>query len=301
MNEHILIQHALKLLAECEYEKVDVTPESISDKLTISLEQAEQLLADLRAADLIEPEKIVLTVSGREYAMHVLQAHRLYETYLARTTGLPESSWHKLADAREHELSESDVRELARELGNPRFDPHGDPIPTRSGKMPEKQGDSLISYPAGWVGRVVHVEDEPPALYAQISKAGIAPDTVLKIDSINDKELQISTEGRKFTFPREVAEQISAVELSAGEQYDESVERLSSLAPGETADIISLSPLCRGLERNRMLDLGFVPGTKVSVEFMNPSGSPIAYRIRGACIALRQEQIERIRIRKAGK
>ncbi len=300
MNEQVLIQHALKLLAECEYEKVVVTAELLADKLSVTQVQAEHLLGDLRSAGLVESANIVLTTSGREYAMHVLQAHRLYETYLARKTGVPEASWHTLADAREHELSESDVRELARELGNPRFDPHGDPIPTRSGKMPEKQGKSLVEYSAGWVGRVVHVEDEPPRLYAHISKAGIAPDTVLRIDKIDSKELAISTEGRKFVFPYEVAEQISAVELTEGEQYDESVARLSSLEPGESADIISLSPLCRGLERNRLLDLGFVPGTRVKVELTSASGSPIGYRIRGACIALRLDQIERIRIRKVG-
>ena len=301
MNEQVLIQHALKLLAECEYEKIDISLEMFAAKLSISNTQAEQLLVDLRTANLIEEDNIFLTINGREYAMHVLQAHRLYETYLARKTGLPESSWHKLADAREHKLSESDVRQLARELGNPRFDPHGDPIPTRTGKMPEKQGKSLVEYPAGWAGRVVHIEDEPPKLYAHIAKAGIAPDTVLRIEKKDPTELEISTEGRTFIFPIEVAEQISAVELAAGEDYDDSIERLSSLQPSEYADILSLSPLCRGLERNRLLDLGFVPGTKVAIELINPSGSPIGYRIRGACIALRQDQAEHIRIRKVGQ
>ena len=298
MNEQILIQHALKFLAECEYDRQDVSPEILTEKLSIPPGQTEQLLSDLRSGDLIETDRLVLTDTGREYALHVLQAHRLYETYLARKTGVPESSWHTLADAREHELTESDVQQLADELGNPRFDPHGDPIPTGTGEMPEKRGKPLTEYPAGWAGRVVHIEDEPPKLYARISKAAIAPDTVLRIEQKDTREMEIHTEGRTFVFPNEVAAQISAEELGVGEVFDESIERLSSLLPGQQAAILGMSPLCRGLERNRLLDLGIVPGTTITVELVNPSGNPVGYRIRGACIALRKEQAEHIRIRK---
>ncbi len=298
MNEQILIQHALKYLAECEYDHIDVSLEMLADKLFVPSTQVEQLLLDLRSADLIDADSLSLTANGREYALHVLQAHRLYETYLARKTGVSESAWHRLADAREHELSESDVKKLADELGNPRFDPHGDPIPTVTGEMPVKRGKPLIEYPVGWSGRVVHIEDEPPKLYAHIVEAGIAPDTVIRIERKDSHEMEIRTEGRTFIFPNEVAAQISVVGLGANETFDDSIERLSSLHSGEQAAIIGLSPLCRGLERNRLLDLGVVPGTIITVELVNPSGSPIAYRIRGACIAFRQDQAERIRIRK---
>ncbi len=301
MNEQILVQHALKLLAECEYDRVEVSLEMLAGKLSITSVKAGQLVGDLRAAELIEGEGLALTGNGREYALHVLQAHRLYETYLARKTGVPESAWHTLADAREHELTESDVQKLADELGHPLFDPHGDPIPTQTGEMPARRGKPLTAYAAGWAGHVVHIEDEPPRLYARIAEAGIAPDTILRIEAKTANEMTIQTEGRQFTFPNEVAEQITAVGLTAGEAYDDSIERLSSLPIGEEAAIVGLSPLCRGLERNRLLDLGVVPGTTVTAELKNPSGNPVAYRIRGACIALRREQAERIRIRKVGQ
>lgn len=301
MDEQILLQHALKFLVECEYDCRNVLFETLAEKLSIPHTQLEQLLRDLRAANLIEPDSFVLTVEGREYALHVLQAHRLYETYLARKTGVPESSWHILADAKEHELSESDVQKLSEELGNPRFDPHGDPIPNAMGQMPARQGRLLTDYPVGWAGRVVHIEDEPPRLYAFIAKAGIAPDTLLRIEHKDSRQIKIYTEGRTFNFPLETAEQITAVELTDGEIFDDSIERLSGLQPGQEADILGLSPLCRGLERNRLLDLGFVPGTRISIELVNPSGNPIGYGIRGACIALRLDQAERIRIRKVNQ
>jgi DtxR family Mn-dependent transcriptional regulator len=73
-------------------------------------------------------------------------------------------------------------------------------------------------------------------------------------------------------------------------------EPLHHLKPNESATVVGLSPRCRGVERRRMLDLGIVPGTIVCAELASPSGDPIAYRVRGALIALRREQSEFVRI-----
>ena len=298
MEEKKLIQHALKFLAECDYDGLSASPEMIGGKLSITMDEVTQLLLKLRAAEFIEPENLVLTGDGREYALHILKAHRLYETYLARTSGHPESVWHQIADEREHDLTREDVKQLSEELGHPRFDPHGDPIPTSAGEMPEKCGKVLLEYSVGWVGLVVHIEDEPAELYSRISGAGITTDTVLRIDDKGTDTITLHLEGETFRFPNEVAAQITAVELKTGEKFDESIERLSRLELGEKAEVVGMSALVRGLERNRLLDLGVVPGTMTEAELRNPSGSPVGYRIRGACIALRKEQAERIRIRR---
>lgn len=298
MNEETLIQHALKFLAECEYDHEKVSHEGITEKLSILPGQTDQLLQNLRAGGLVEQERLTLTDNGREYALHILQAHRLYETYLAKKTGHPESVWHKLADEREHALSREDVLKLSEELGHPRFDPHGDPIPSSTGEMPIKRGKILVDYPAGWSGRVVHIEDEPSRLYTLITQAGITINSIVRIDKKDSRGMTLRLEGRNFHFPIDAAAQITVVDLEAGETFDDSIERLSSLQPGEQAEIVGMSSLCRGLERNRLLDLGVVPGTVTTVEIINPSGSPVGYRLRGACIALRKEQADRIRIRK---
>jgi len=73
-------------------------------------------------------------------------------------------------------------------------------------------------------------------------------------------------------------------------------EFLSGLRTGERAKVLGLSPACRGAERRRLLDLGFVAGTAVEVEMVSPAGDPTAYRVRGTVIALRREQSGLIRI-----
>jgi DtxR family Mn-dependent transcriptional regulator len=76
-------------------------------------------------------------------------------------------------------------------------------------------------------------------------------------------------------------------------------ERLSSLAVGESAEVVSLLPGLRSAERRRMMDLGLLPGTVVEAELRSPAGDPTGYRVRGAVIALRRDQADHIRIQRS--
>jgi Fe2+ transport system protein FeoA len=67
---------------------------------------------------------------------------------------------------------------------------------------------------------------------------------------------------------------------------------LADLQPGQAGVVQSLHS--RGLERRRMMDLGIVPGTTIWAEMSSPLGDPVAYRVRGALVALRREQAQLI-------
>ena len=71
---------------------------------------------------------------------------------------------------------------------------------------------------------------------------------------------------------------------------------LADLKAGHRARVLGLSPACRGQERRRLLDLGFVPGTWIESEMVGPGGDPTAYRLRGTLVALRQEQAAHVHI-----
>jgi ferrous iron transport protein A len=63
---------------------------------------------------------------------------------------------------------------------------------------------------------------------------------------------------------------------------------LADLQAGQTGVVTQLHS--QGPERRRMMDLGIVPGTVITVEMNSPLGDPVAYRVRGALVALRCEQ-----------
>jgi Fe2+ transport system protein FeoA len=51
-----------------------------------------------------------------------------------------------------------------------------------------------------------------------------------------------------------------------------------------------------GVQRRRLMDLGFVPGTQIEIALKNPLGDPTAYLVRGAVIALRRVQARQIQV-----
>ena len=80
------------------------------------------------------------------------------------------------------------------------------------------------------------------------------------------------------------------------EIIDGSKAILSELIPGQKAFVKSISEECQGIERQRLMDLGFVPGSFVEVEVRSPFRDPTAYRIKGGLIALRRIQDSKIHI-----
>lgn len=72
---------------------------------------------------------------------------------------------------------------------------------------------------------------------------------------------------------------------------------LSDLQPGERGRVVRIEMV--GAQRRRLLDLGLIPGTVVTVAFASPLGDPVSYRVREALIALRGEQAAQIIVSQA--
>lgn len=290
MHRHV--QHALKHLHESEYAGTPATTASLAGATGVTLQRASELAGELSDAGLATSSAagLELTGSGREQARRIVRAHRIYETYLAHRTGVASDQWHRRADAAEHHLSAEDVDALADKLGRPRYDPHGDPIPTREGALPPRRGMPLLAAGDGSDVLVNHLEDEPEGVYRHAVALGILAGVHLHLMTRGPEFLRLRVEDRECDLPLAVAAAIQ-VEPCAPPPP---MRALSSLSRGEAAHVVSLSPSIIGGERRRLLDLGLVPGTRVERDFDSMLGSPTAYRVRGATIALRKEQADRI-------
>lgn len=116
-----------------------------------------------------------LTGKGRRVALEVLRHHRLLELFLVEELGM---SWDEVdaeADALEHALSEQLENRIAARLGNPRVDPHGDPIPSARLEVEEAATQSLASLESGQRGTFTRVSDTDPAMLRFLADRGIAP------------------------------------------------------------------------------------------------------------------------------
>src|SRR3954462_15732314 len=116
-----------------------------------------------------------LTPAGSKVALEVLRHHRLLELYLTETLGVPWDRVHDEAEVLEHVLSEDLEELIARKLGNPTHDPHGDPIPTRELRIEEGHTTSMQSLETGASGRFVRISDSDPEMLRYLAERGIAP------------------------------------------------------------------------------------------------------------------------------
>lgn len=299
-TERILIEDALKHLYDREYKELICTLESISGVLSISGDQAAELMVRLGGLGLVRSESngFKLTSEGRSYALRMIRIHRLWERYLADETGVAETEWHSHAEKLEHTVTDQEAEELAATVGHPSYDPHGDPIPTRSGILPPKRGMSLIDLEEGKIAQIIHIEDEPRAIYAQLCAEGLHPGMRVQMLGKDSERVSFIADGEEIVLAPIVAGNITVLQISTEVKMEGPFESLASLKIGEKAEVVGISKACRGPQRRRLMDLGIIPGTTVSAEMRSAGGDPTAYNIREASIALRKQHAELIHIKR---
>jgi len=300
-TDRVLLEDALKHLHGCEFAELEATLDSVAGGLGVERDRAAELLARLQAEGLATTEdgKWVLSSEGRSYALRVVRTHRLWERYFSEETGMPADEWHAEAEIREHQASRSELEALSARLGHPRFDPHGDPIPTSEGGMPHVvPGRPLPQLAPETVAEIVHVEDEPTAIYSQLVAEGLHPGMHVRVLEVTPVRIRFEADAEEHVLSPVVAANLWVKERPRVEMPPW-YEPLSALEPGESARIMSIAPALRGIERHRLLDLGLVPGTEVEVIRRSPGGDPTAYRIRGAVIALRRDQVDLVRVERS--
>lgn len=299
MSARVLREDALKYIHKADIRGQPTSLQSVAGALQISVNQAAELVDEMEKQELITLEggEMKLTPAGRDYALQVIRAHRLWERFLAEETGFDEAEWHVRAENVEHSISQDDVNALSVRLGNPTHDPHGDPIPTDTGELVPHGGRPLTAISLDQPARIVHIEDEPDTVYAQLVAEGLYPGMEVRVVETSPQRVRFWAEGDEHLLAPIVAANISVLPfvhetLAEGSEG----EQLNDLKPGETGRVVNISRRCRGPERRRMMDLGILPGTVIKAEMTSPSGDPTAYRIREALIALREEQANMINI-----
>jgi len=187
-----------------------VSTNAIAEQMDTKASSVTDMIKKLAEKDLINYVKyqgVTLTDKGRKTALSIIRKHRLWEVFLVEKLDFNWDEVHEIAEQLEHIHSEKLIDRLDKLLDFPKFDPHGDPIPSKDGKFMERDKILLSEVPVGENGICVGVKDTSSSFLKFLDKNSIALGKrieVLEREEFDDS-LQIIIDNKKLTISNLIA------------------------------------------------------------------------------------------------
>lgn len=169
-----------------------------------------EMLKKMADKKLISYEKyrgVRLTPKGRKSAVNIVRKHRLWEVFLLQELGFLWDEVHDMAEQLEHIESDELVGRLDKYLGHPKFDPHGDPIPDKNGKIVSHRSFLLSEAKPREKYVLAGVSNHDKNFLKHLSELGIKLNDVITIRSVMDydKSLTVSVNSRMMVLTNRIA------------------------------------------------------------------------------------------------
>lgn len=163
------IENYLKTIYNLSSDKASVVGNKVlADKLKLRPATVTEGLRKLHDLKYVVYEKSYgsrLTASGAKLALSIVRRHRIWETYLVKELGFGWDEVHEIAEELEHIKNDRLTNKLASILGNPIYDPHGDPIPDEKGKIRKSNFIKLSEAKTKLNYRIMGVTDHSPSFF----------------------------------------------------------------------------------------------------------------------------------------
>ncbi len=182
------VENFLKAIYGLQQAGERVATNALAETLRMMAPSVTDMARRLEAAGLIDYQKyrgVRLTDAGEEIALKVVRRHRLIELYLVEELGYALHEVHDEAEELEHVVSDRFIAAIAGKLGNPTFDPHGDPIPGEDGSIQPRALRPLAELLTGSPAVIARFKSDDPAMLQHIEARGFrlnAPVQVLERD-----------------------------------------------------------------------------------------------------------------------
>ena len=172
-------------------------------------------LAEMNLVQHTPYQGVQLTATGERIALEVIRHHRLLELYLVEALGYSWDEVHEEAEKLEHHISEKLEARIAAHLGHPSADPHGDPIPTLEGDLPECTDLFLADLRVDDRARIVRMRDQSTDRLRYLADLGLVPGaTILVVASAPfDGPLSLSLADATHAIDRRLARTIEVERL----------------------------------------------------------------------------------------
>jgi DtxR family Mn-dependent transcriptional regulator len=190
-----------------------VSTSAIAESLGISKSSSTELVQELASAGFIDYHRyqgVRLTSKGTQKALQIIRSHRLWEVFLVDKLGFNWDEVHDLAEELEHIRSDYFIDRLDDFLGNPTEDPHGDPIPSKSGKLSKSSKIKLTELKVGERGILRRVTDDSESFLKYLDKYGIQMGVRMEVCSIEDydRSIEVQINNQTHHLSEKIAEQL---------------------------------------------------------------------------------------------
>lgn len=211
------VEDYLKAIYIIQSEGGQATTKNIASALSVSAASVTNMFKRLAGLKLITHRSYQgaeLTEAGTKIALEIIRHHRLLELYLKEMLGYSWDEVHDEAEHLEHHISEQFGDTIAELLNHPTHDPHGDPIPTKEGEVPEMASLAIADAALNVKYIIGRVRDQEPELLRYLEKMGIIPgvEIIVLEKSPFDGPVKITIEGREQTIGNNIARSVFLTE-----------------------------------------------------------------------------------------
>jgi DtxR family Mn-dependent transcriptional regulator len=180
------VQDYLKAIYELSPDGKPTSTNQIAERLGVAPASVTGMLKRLAALNppLVDYHKhhgVQLTEAGLHASLQIVRKHRLLELFLFKILGYTWDEIHEEAERLEHVISFRFGERLASLLGEPEFDPHGDPIPSRDLQIPQLNTVSLSEVQAGRTVSVRRIPTSNPDLLRYLGEMGVLPGVQVQV------------------------------------------------------------------------------------------------------------------------
>jgi len=203
-----ILKEGLKLEKKGEFSFI-----KLKGKLGLSKTSLTKYLQQLTSQQFLsyKGNQIQLTQKGKDEALRLVRAHRLWETYLVNQIGLSAEQIHEDAEKYEHLLSEEILDEVDATLGFPTQDPHGSPIPSKIGFPNFALSNLKVNQFA-----VIAQQQINDTIRTQLWKLGLMPESRFKVDRKNKELIYIEVDGKEIIIPEVLAQKVNVGNVISG-------------------------------------------------------------------------------------
>ena len=157
--------------------KVIVSTNAVADAINSKAASATDMIQKLSKKGLVKYHKyqgVSPSSTGEKEALNIIRKHRLWEVFLVQKLKFNWDEVHEVAEQLEHIESPMLIEQLDNYLGNPKYDPHGDPIPNAKGEMESNPTVTLSMLEPGDQVKVICAKDSSSDFLLYLDKIKIS-------------------------------------------------------------------------------------------------------------------------------